>query len=73
VIHFGVNGFVGFANLFHLLQGGNITTLFSQVTTIESKLLEIIGIVAKVLETCDENVRSIQSLNSTILELMQQM
>jgi len=43
------------------------------VTNIESKLLEITSQVAQVLETCNENVRSIQSLNSTILEFMWQM
>jgi hypothetical protein len=40
---------------------------------IESKLLEIIGIINQVLETCNKNVKSIQSLNSTILEFMHQM
>jgi hypothetical protein len=64
---------VGFAYLFHLLQGGNTTTLSSRITSIESKLLEITGTVAQVLETCNENARSIQSLNSIILEFMRQM
>jgi hypothetical protein len=53
-------------------HGGNTTSLSSRVTTIESKLLEIIGQVAQVLESCNENAKSIQSFNSTILEFMQQ-
>lgn len=43
---------------------------YLHVGQIESNLLEIIGIVAQVLETCNENVKSIQSLNTTILEFM---
>jgi hypothetical protein len=42
------------------------------VTTIESKLLKITSQVAQVLKSCNENVKSIQSLNSTVLEFMQQ-
>jgi hypothetical protein len=35
-------------------------------------LLDITSIIAQVLETCDENAKSIQCLNTTILEFMQQ-
>ncbi len=71
MIHFGDNGFVGFENLFHLLQSGNTTTLSLRIITIESKLPEITKTIAQVVETCNENVRLIQSLNSTIFEFMQ--
>jgi hypothetical protein len=43
---------------------------YLHVGQIESNLPEITGIVAQVLETCNENVKSIQSLNTTILEFM---
>jgi hypothetical protein len=52
-------------------HGGNTTNLSSKVTTIESKLVEISAQVAQVLESCNENAKSIQSFNSTILEFMQ--
>ncbi len=48
-----------------LLQGGNTSSLSSRVTTIESKLLEI-------LQSCNENAKSIQSLESIILAFMRQ-
>ncbi len=57
--------------LFSLMQGGNTTTLLTQVGKIESKLLDITSIVAQVLETYNENAKFIQCLNTTILEFMQ--
>ncbi len=54
------------------MQGGNTTTLFTQVGQIESKLCNITGTIAHMLETCNENAKSIQCLNTTILEFMWQ-
>jgi hypothetical protein len=54
------------------MQGGNTTTLFTQIGKIESKLLDITSIVAHVSETCNNNAKFIQCLNTTILEFMQQ-
>ncbi len=54
--------------LFSLLQGGNTTTLSTWIGHIESKLFDITNIVAQVLETCNENVKFVQCLNTTILE-----
>jgi hypothetical protein len=56
-----------------LMQGGNTTTLSTHVGQIESKLPNITGTIAQVLETCNENAKSIQCLNTTILEFMRQM
>jgi hypothetical protein len=39
--------------LFTLMQGGNTTTLFTQVGQIESKLCNITGTIAHMLETFD--------------------
>jgi len=47
------------------LQGGNTSSLSSQVTAIEFKLL-------KILQSCIENAKSIQSFESTILTFMRQ-
>jgi hypothetical protein len=58
--------------LLFLMQGGNTTTLFTHVEQIESKLPNIIGTIAQELETCNENAKSIQCLNTTILEFMRQ-
>ncbi len=58
--------------MFSLIQGGNTTTLFTQVGKIESKLLDITSTVAQVSEICNENAKFIQCLNTTILEFMQQ-
>ncbi len=46
--------------------------MFTHVGQIESKLPNIIGTIAQVLETHNENAKSIQCLNTTILEFMQQ-
>jgi hypothetical protein len=40
---------------------------------IEAKLPKMIGTIAQVLETCNRIAKSIHTLNSTILEFMQQM
>jgi hypothetical protein len=52
------------------MQGGNTTTLLTQVGKIESKLLDITNIVAQVLKTYNENAKFIQCSNTTILEFM---
>jgi serine acetyltransferase len=46
--------------------------LSSRLTTIESILPKIISQVVQVLESCNENAKSIQSFNSTILEFTKQ-
>jgi hypothetical protein len=45
--------------LFSLMQGGNTTTLFTQVGKFESKVLDITGTIAQVLETRNENAKFI--------------
>ncbi len=56
--------------LFFFMQGGNTTTLSTHVGQIELKLLNITGTIAQVLETCNENAKSIQCLNTTIFKFM---
>jgi hypothetical protein len=46
--------------------------LFSLVTANESKLSKNTSQVVHVFESCNENAKSIQSFNSTILEFMRQ-
>jgi hypothetical protein len=46
--------------------------VFSQVATNKSKLPTITSQVVHVFESCNENAKSIQSFNSTILEFMRQ-
>ncbi len=61
-----------FGMCMHIMVGWQYMWFVITSKKIESKLLEINSQVAQVLESCNENAKSIQSLNSTILEFMRQ-
>jgi hypothetical protein len=56
----------------HIMIRRHLIGLFSQVTTIESKLSKNTNQIAQVPKSYNENTKSIQSLNSMIFKFMQQ-